>query len=421
MLALLPPSSSVTRLTCAAAPAITRVPTSVDPVNTILRTSGWVTNRSPTTEPLPGSTWNRSAGRPASTASSPSRIVVSGVHSAGLTSTALPAASAGAKPHDAIGHREVPRGDDADDAERLVEGDVQAAGHRNLLAGQPFRASRSRTAARRGRGRPPTRALPIGCPELATSSAASSSTCASTDRGERAQRGGPLGGGQPRPIPLCRLGARHRVVDAGLVGLLDGAQHLLGGRVDHFAERAHCRGHLFPSHTAARGLDHRGEQPKVVEPLLGMPLHRQNEVRRRAISTASMTPSESCALTIRPVAEPVDGLVVVALRIRRFADQRGQPGAGHRAHRRRGEHRVALLVAGVADHIGQMLVQRAAQRDVDHLRAAADAQHRHAAPDRAVDQRELPGVALPVVGTGSSVAGCALLPVARPGRRRVRR
>ena len=29
-------------------------------------------------------------------------MVVSGVHSAGLTSTAFPAASAGAKPHDAI-------------------------------------------------------------------------------------------------------------------------------------------------------------------------------------------------------------------------------------------------------------------------------------------------------------------------------
>ena len=78
------------------------MPTSVDPVNTILRTSGCVTNRSPTTEPLPGSTWNRSAGSPASTANSPSRIVVNGVHSAGFTSTAFPAASAGAKPHDAI-------------------------------------------------------------------------------------------------------------------------------------------------------------------------------------------------------------------------------------------------------------------------------------------------------------------------------
>ena len=102
MLALLPPSSSVTRLTCLAAPAITWVPTSVEPVNTILRTPGWVTKRSPITEPLPGSTCNRSSGSPASSASSPSRIVVSGVHSAGFTSTALPAASAGANPHEAI-------------------------------------------------------------------------------------------------------------------------------------------------------------------------------------------------------------------------------------------------------------------------------------------------------------------------------
>ena len=102
MLALLPPSSSVTRLTCWAAPAITLTPTSVEPVKTILRTSGWVMKRSPTTEPLPGSTWNSPSGRPASRPSSASRIVVSGVISAGLTSTALPAASAGTKPHDAI-------------------------------------------------------------------------------------------------------------------------------------------------------------------------------------------------------------------------------------------------------------------------------------------------------------------------------
>ena len=40
--------------------------------------------------------------KPASTASSPSRMVVRGVHSAGLTRTALPAASAGANPHDAM-------------------------------------------------------------------------------------------------------------------------------------------------------------------------------------------------------------------------------------------------------------------------------------------------------------------------------
>ena len=43
------------------------------------------------------------SGIPASTASSPSRIAVSGVSSAGLRTTVLPAARAGAKPQPAIG------------------------------------------------------------------------------------------------------------------------------------------------------------------------------------------------------------------------------------------------------------------------------------------------------------------------------
>ena len=80
-----------------------RVPTSVEPVKQILRTSGWLTKRSPTTDPLPGSTVKTSSGRPASSASSPSRIAVSGVISAGFSTTVLPAASAGTKPQPAIG------------------------------------------------------------------------------------------------------------------------------------------------------------------------------------------------------------------------------------------------------------------------------------------------------------------------------
>jgi hypothetical protein len=43
------------------------------------------------------------SGSPASSASSPSRIAVSGVSSAGLSTTVLPAASAGAKPQPAMG------------------------------------------------------------------------------------------------------------------------------------------------------------------------------------------------------------------------------------------------------------------------------------------------------------------------------
>ncbi len=102
MFALLPPSSRVTRLTCCAQPAMTERPTSVDPVKQIFRTAGWSTNRCPTTLPLPGRICNTPSGSPASSASSPIRSALSGVSSAGLSTTVLPAASAGANPQPAM-------------------------------------------------------------------------------------------------------------------------------------------------------------------------------------------------------------------------------------------------------------------------------------------------------------------------------
>ncbi len=103
MLADFPPSSSVTRFTCSAHPAMICLPTAVDPVKTTFRTAGCVTNRCPTTDPLPATTSNTPGGKPASKANSPSRSAVSGVSSAGLSTTVLPAASAGAKPQPAMG------------------------------------------------------------------------------------------------------------------------------------------------------------------------------------------------------------------------------------------------------------------------------------------------------------------------------
>ena len=142
ILALLPPSSSVTRFTWRAQSAISLLPTSVDPVKTILRTSSWSTSRWPTTEPLPGSTWKTPSGRPASRASSPIRIAVSGVRSAGLAITGLPGGQGGRQPPAQDRHGEVPRHDQPDDADRLLERDVEAARHRDLLAGQPLRGGR---------------------------------------------------------------------------------------------------------------------------------------------------------------------------------------------------------------------------------------------------------------------------------------
>ena len=117
-------------------------PTSVEPVKTILRTAGWSTSRWPTTLPLPGSTWSTPSGSPASRASSPIRIAVSGVISAGLTTTVLPAASAGAMPQARIGIGKFHGTISADHAQRLVEGHVQPAGHRDLPAEQPLRRRR---------------------------------------------------------------------------------------------------------------------------------------------------------------------------------------------------------------------------------------------------------------------------------------
>ncbi len=101
-LADLPPSSSVTRLiVCAALAAIER-PTSVEPVNAIFATSGCSTRRAPHVLPGPTTTLTTPGAIPASSAISAKRSAVSGVSSAGFSTTVLPAASAGASFQEAI-------------------------------------------------------------------------------------------------------------------------------------------------------------------------------------------------------------------------------------------------------------------------------------------------------------------------------
>ena len=79
-----------------AAVRITSLPTSVEPVKAILRTSGWRARAAPAALPGPGTTLSTPGGTPASAASSARRRAVSGVAAAGLTTTELPSASAGA-------------------------------------------------------------------------------------------------------------------------------------------------------------------------------------------------------------------------------------------------------------------------------------------------------------------------------------
>jgi hypothetical protein len=74
----------------------------VEPVNVTFAMRGWRTSASPVVRPSPCTTLKIPGGTPASTASSASLSTENGVISEGFSTTALPAASAGAIFHDAI-------------------------------------------------------------------------------------------------------------------------------------------------------------------------------------------------------------------------------------------------------------------------------------------------------------------------------
>ena len=80
----------------AAAAAPMRRAVSGEPVKLMRRTLGSAVRAAPTSAPMPCTRLNAPGGRPASTVRSASREADSGDHSAGLRTTLLPAASAGA-------------------------------------------------------------------------------------------------------------------------------------------------------------------------------------------------------------------------------------------------------------------------------------------------------------------------------------
>ena len=90
-----PPSSSDSFLPVPAVAPRMILPTSVEPVNAILATSEWRTISSPV-RPSPVTMFTTPGGRPASAHNSAKRSAVSGVNSAGFSTTVFPAASAGA-------------------------------------------------------------------------------------------------------------------------------------------------------------------------------------------------------------------------------------------------------------------------------------------------------------------------------------
>src|SRR5437763_15462858 len=107
MLGDLPPSSSVHFLMVDDASCMIRRPTTVEPVNDTLSTSGLEASSSPTDAPPPVITLTTPLGSSVSSSSSASRSAVNGVLDAGLSTMLLPIASAGASFQTAITSRQV--------------------------------------------------------------------------------------------------------------------------------------------------------------------------------------------------------------------------------------------------------------------------------------------------------------------------
>ncbi|SKT41971.1 Uncharacterised protein [Mycobacteroides abscessus subsp. abscessus] len=101
MLGLLPPSSSVTGMMFSVAYCMMRRPVVVSPVNAILAMRGLEASGLPASTPKPLTTFTVPDGSKSAISSISTRIEA-GVCSAGLSTTQLPAASAGASFHTAI-------------------------------------------------------------------------------------------------------------------------------------------------------------------------------------------------------------------------------------------------------------------------------------------------------------------------------
>ena len=174
----------------------------------------------------------------------------------------------------------------------------------------------------------------------------------------------------------------------------------------------------------ARGGDQRLEQPRVGRALdqrLGVPLHAEQQPRPRLLDRldhAVRRPGD------RPqaAAEPVDGLVVERVDLERRSaptiSASREPGSIRTACVGIRPGRGLAVLDGAVGDVRQMLVQRAAARDVERLAAAADAEDRDAERVGLAGDRELEGVERRLDRTRGWGRGRRRR---RPGRGRARR
>jgi len=142
-----------------------------------------------------------------------------------------------------------------------------------------------------------------------------------------------------------------------------------------------------------------------------MPLHAEHEARARQLDRLGQLVELRAARDDEAVADAVDALVVMAQRpVRLLA--RGARGQGARRQPdlvvgTLKRSRIATVVV-MAVALGQVLQQRAAAGDVEHLHPAADPEERQIPLDRALGQRDLERVALRVDVDGRGVHGLAV-------------
>ena len=146
--------------------------------------------------------------------------------------------------------------------------------------------------------------------------------------------------------------------------------------------------------------------------LLGVPEHAEREALAGQLDRLDQVVLDRAAGDHQALAELVDPLVMVRLDPDPLAPRRparrAMPGASAHLVVAEGPRRCARWLV-VADELRQVLVERAAAGDVEHLHPAADAEQRHVALERAPRQRELEAVAL---GPGALRLGVRLGAVA---------
>jgi hypothetical protein len=106
-----------------------------------------------------------------------------------------------------------------------------------------------------------------------------------------------------------------------------------------------------------------------------------------------------------PLPHAPDALVVGRVHLDGRPEERGRPGAGLDLDRMPSEHPRRRSMRCEIGLVGEVLYKIATGGDIEELHAAADAEHREAAPARLDEKRELEGVAPLLLGAGLGVRG----------------